>query len=179
MFNPSDSSWDEKLKPKGVPDGEYVVFIADAWPDNAASGTPFVEFEFVIHDPRSTHKGRTIRYQRIYTSEKSLPRFVRLCRAAGVAKAFDLADQASVRAVLVDRVLRIALKSKESTYKGKTELRQELDNFRPLTAEDAEALREAYDGDLVPPLAEGADDPLALGGEGAAPSLDDDDGIPF
>ncbi len=97
-INAGDKSWDEKIKPSSVPipDGEYTCFVLDAFPDVTKTGTQFVELAFQIHDPNSAQKGRILKYQRFWLSDKALPRFIRFLRVVGYLIPFDATDPKEV-----------------------------------------------------------------------------------
>ena len=176
MFNPNDAAWDSKLDTfaPGLPDGEHVVFIADASTGYSKSGTPFIELEFACHDPASPSRGKSLRFQKFWTSDAALPRLVRLCRAAGVTKTFDVSTDASVQDALLDRMLRIKVTTKVEQYKGQSQSKTEAGFFDPLRPADRQRLVAQYGETMLPPL----DDPGAPPAEEQADSFSDDD-IPF
>jgi len=175
MFNPNDAAWDAKLDTfaPGLPDGEHVVFIADASTGHSKGGTPYVELEFACHDPASPSRGKSLRFQKFWTTDKALARLVRLCRAAGVAKAFDVEDEAMVQDALLDRMLRIKVTTKVEEYKGQSQSKTEAGFFDPLRSTDRQRLVAEYGETMLPPL----DEPGAPPAEQADPFSDDE--IPF
>jgi hypothetical protein len=173
IFDPSQFKPDN-LTLENFPLGRHVVFISDAKPHTSKSGTQAIEIDFYIHDPASPHKGRSLRFQKFWTSEKALPRLASLCRACAtpVAK-FDLSDPAAIEGALIDQILSIEAKAKTETYQGETRTRIEADRFQRISAEEARRLREEYGPTMLPPIT-GDESPSKPKGEGFG-----DDDIPF
>ncbi len=156
MFNPSDPTWDDQLGfSAGLPDGEHVVFISDAKAETSNSGTPCVVLEFYCHDPASKSFQKSLKHQRYWTTDKALPRFVQLCRVAGVTKAFNLQDSASVADAMLDRLLRVTVKTKTDTYNGETRQKSEVRFVKPLNTADRERLIGQYGETMLPAYADG------------------------
>lgn len=155
-INAGDKSWDDKVKPAGtpLPDGDYTCFVLDAFPDVTKSGTQFVEIAFQIHDPESPHKGRILKFQRFWLSDKALPRFIRFLRAAGYLIPFDATDPKEVEKALLDRIVKMTVKTSPNEYNGKTTMQTQAVGFRPLSAVEKGVLVEAYGETMLPPLAE-------------------------
>lgn len=158
-INAGDKSWDEKIKPSSVPipDGEYTCFVLDAFPDVTKTGTQFVELAFQIHDPNSAQKGRILKYQRFWLSDKALPRFIRFLRVVGYLIPFDATDPKEVEKALLDRICKMTVKTSPNEYNGKTTMQTQAVNFRPLTAIEKAVLVDAYGETMLPPLAEEAE----------------------
>lgn len=169
LINAADHKWDAKLAPKSLPDGEYLVFVAEAFPDHSKSGTPFVEVTFTVHDPASPAKGRSLRFNRFWLSEKAIPRFVRFLRACGSTAVFDAQDRKAVEEALLDRIVRITVKTTSDEYKGERRDKTEAAFFAPPTKSDVARLREEYGETMLPPL----------DGEESGSGFDDDDVTPF
>lgn len=180
-INAGDKAWDDKVTPKSLPDGEHVVFVAEAFPDvSKGQGTPFVEVTFQVHDPASKFKGKTLKFQRFWTSEKAMPRFIRFLRACGATKPFDAENQKAVEEALLDRMLRITVKTSVEEYKGEKRNKSEAAFFAPLTPADKARLVEEYGETMLPPLDDGAADKGGnYDGQAAASGEYADDDIPF
>lgn len=152
LINAADHKWDAKLAPKSLPDGEYLAFISDAFPDHSKSGTAFVEVTFTVHDPASPAKGRSLRFNRFWLSEKALPRFVRFLRACGSTAVFDAGEKKAVEEALLDRIVRITVKTTSEEYKGEKRDKTEAAFFAPPTKSDVARLRDEYGETMLPPL---------------------------
>ena len=156
MFNPNDTQWDDKVSDSyGFPDGEHVTFISDVGVGFSNSGTPYVELEFTCHDPASKSRNKSQRFEKFWTSEKALPRLVRLCRAAGVVKSFDLGDESSVQDALLDRLVRVEVKTKPDTYQGVTRMRSEVSKASRLKDSEKARLIAEYGETMLPALKDG------------------------
>ena len=155
-INAGDKIWDDKLKSGSapIPDGEYSCFVLDAFPDTTKTGTPFVEMAFQIHEPNSPQKGRILRFQRFWLSDKAMPRFIRFLRAAGYLIPFDATDPKEVEKALLDRIVRVTIKTTPNEYNGKTTMQTQAANFRPLNAIEKAVLIDAYGETMLPPLAD-------------------------
>lgn len=160
-INAGDKSWDDKIKSNGapLPDGDYTCFVLDAFPDTTKSGTQYVELAFQIHDPNSPQKGRILKFQRFFLSDKALPRFIRFLRVIGYLIPFDATDLKEVEAALLDRICKMTVKTSANEYNGKTTMQTQAVNFRPLTIMEKAVLIDAYGETMLPPLAEGSDSP--------------------
>lgn len=152
LINAADHKWDAKLAPKSLPDGEYLAFISDAFPEHSKSGTPFVEVTFTVHDPASPAKGRSLRFNRFWLSEKALPRFVRFLRACGSTAVFDAGERKAVEEALLDRIVRITVKTTSEEYKGEKRDKTEAAFFAAPTKSDVARLRDEYGETMLPPL---------------------------
>jgi len=160
-INAGDKSWDDKIKVTSgntIPDGEYTVFVLDAFPDlSKVAGTPFIEVSFQIHEPNSPQKGKILKYQRFWLSDKAMPRFIRFLRAVGYLFPFDATDPKEVEKALLDRIVRMTVKTSSEEYQGKTTQKTQATNFRPLTAAEKAILVDAYGETMLPPLADETD----------------------
>lgn len=173
IFDPSQFKPDN-LSLESFPLGRHVAFICDAKPYTSKSGSSAIEIDFYIHDPASPHKGRILRFQKFWTSEKALPRLASLCRACATpVAAFDLTDPKAIEGALLDQILSFEAKAKADTYQGETRTKIEADRFNRITAEEARRLREEYGPTMLPPI-QSDENPAAPKGEGFG-----DDDIPF
>jgi hypothetical protein len=163
LINAADNKWDARLAPKSLPDGEYLVFVSEAFPDHSKSGTAFVEVTFTVHDPANPAKGRSLKFNRFWLSEKALPRFVRFLRACGSVKPFDAQNKTAVEEALLDRIVRITVKTTSEEYKGERRDKTEAAFFAPPNKADLQRLREEYGETMLPPL----------DGDGHSDELDD------
>ena len=196
MFNPNDNKFDKLDKVfEPFPAGRHLVFISDAKPHAAKSGSEAVEFEFTIHDPASKSRGESLRFSRFWTGEKSLWRLARLCRSCSTpVSAFDPRDARSVEDALLDRILVIEVEHKSEVYEGKQRLKVEVSNTTQPSKDDLIRLREEYGDSMLPPVADSDgfedDGPLdpprnpSAGYGGAGPTIapqpgNDDTDIPF
>lgn len=82
--------------------------------------------------------------------------------------AFDPRDSKALDDALLDQILVISVKHTSDTYQGKARLREDIDTTERPSADDLEALREAYGSTMLPPADEPADEPA-----------DNHDEIPF
>jgi hypothetical protein len=169
MFDPSDKAFDIQRSLEPFPQGRHLVFVSDVKPFVSQKGSEAVEFEFTCHDPRSKARGRRLKWQRFWLSEKSLWRLARLCRSCvTMPAAFDPRDSKALDDALLDQILVISVKHQSETYQGKARLREDIDTTERPSADDLEALREAYGSTMLPPADEPADEPA-----------DNHDEIPF
>lgn len=174
QINPNDKVWDDKIvQSVALPDGEYVVFISDAKVDVSKGGTKNIEIEFTVHDPASKFRGKSLRFQRFWLTEKALPRLVSLLRAAGVNHAFNAESEKEVEGALLDKILRIKVSTKNEEYNGEKRQKTEAGFFAKITAADRSRLVEEYGPEMLPPVDGSAP------GEPAAPGGFNDDDIPF
>ena len=193
MFNPNDNKFDKLDKVfEPFPAGRHLVFISDAKPHAAKSGSEAVEFEFTIHDPGSASRGESLRFARFWTGDKSLWRLARLCRSCSTpVSAFDPRDARSVEDALLDRILVIEVEHKTEVYEGKQRQKVEVSNTYTPSQSELTRLREEYGDSMLPPVADddgfSDDGPInppspGYGGVTAAdapqPPVDDTD-IPF
>lgn len=179
MFNPFDNKFDKLDKVfEPFPAGRHLVFVSDAKPFVAKSGSAAVEFEFTIHDPASAYRGKVLRFARFWTGEKSLWRLARLCRSCSTpVSAFDLADSRSVEDALLDRILVIEVEHKVETYEGKQRNREEVKSTEQPTKQDLARLAEEFGASMLPPVAD--EDGFEDGPIDAPKSGGDDSDIPF
>lgn len=174
QINPNDKAWDDKIvQSAALPDGEYVVFISDARVDVSKGGTKNIEIEFTVHDPASKFRGKSLRFQRFWLTEKALPRLVSLLRAAGVNHAFNAESEKEVEGALLDKILRIKVSTKNEEYNGEKRQKTEAGFFAKITAADRARLVEEYGPEMLPPV-----DGSAPGGHDEPGGFNDDD-IPF
>lgn len=175
MFDPSQFKPDN-LSLESFPLGRHVVFISDAKPHTSKSGSQAIEIDFYVHDPASPHKGKALRFQKFWTSEKALPRLASLCRACATpVAAFDLSDPKAIEGALIDQILSFEAKAKTEVYQGESRTRIEADRFNRITAEEARRLREEYGPSMLPPIqSDESPSPSKPKGEGFG-----DDDIPF
>lgn len=175
IFDPSQFKPDN-LNLESFPLGRHVGFISDAKPYVSKSGSQAIEIDFYIHDPASPHKGRSLRFQKFWTSEKALPRLASLCRACATPVApFDLTDPKAIEGALIDQILSFEAKAKTETYQGETRTRIEAERFNRISAEEARRLREEYGPSMLPPI---QSDESLNPSKGKAEGFGDDD-IPF
>jgi hypothetical protein len=167
-FNPNDSSFDKlSLSYSPFPEGTHLVFISDATAYTSNGGSKAVEVEFTVHDPASKARGRVLRFQRYWTSDKAISRLVKLCRAcARKVEAFDLHNEDEIRDALLDQIMVIQVRHKQETYNGKDQTKVEADNVRQATPVELARLREEYGETMLPPIE----------GE-AAPNTNDEDDV--
>lgn len=154
MFNPNDKQFDNLDRVfQPFPPGRHVVFISNAAPCTSKAGTTGVELEFTVHDPASPARNRTLRFQRLWTSEKAIHRLVKLCRSCTPKVGpFDTKDATSVQEQLLDRVLAMDVVHTQDTYNGQQRTREEAKDFYTLTAAEAARLVEEYGASMLPPL---------------------------
>lgn len=152
-FDPTDTQWDLQVQTsQSLPDGEHVVFVSDVRCGTANSGTKFIELEFCCHDPESKYTGKRLGRQSFWLSEKAMPRLVKFCRAAGVPRAFNPTDEVDAADALIDRILRVVVKTKSETYKGETRTKTEAAFFSKLKPTDVARLQAHYGDTMLPPL---------------------------
>jgi hypothetical protein len=195
MFNPNDNKFDKLDKVfEPFPAGRHLVFVSDAKPFVAKSGSTAVEFEFTIHDPASAYRGKTLRFARFWLGEKSLWRLARLCRScSNPVGPFDPNDARSVEDALLDRILVIEVEHKQEVYEGKQRTREEVKSTEQPTKQDLARLLEEFGESLLPPVSDEdgfEDGPIdsptsrSAGYGGAGPTIapqpgNDDTDIPF
>lgn len=173
IFDPSQFKPDN-LSLENFPLGRHVGFISDAKPYTSKSGSQAIEIDFYVHDPASPHKGRSLRFQKFWTSEKALPRLASLCRACATpVAAFDLSDPKAIEGALIDQIVVFEAKAKTDNYQGETRTKIEADRFQRISGEEARRLREEYGPTMLPPIT-GDEAPSKPKGEGFG-----DDDIPF
>lgn len=153
VFDPSDKIFDAiERKYTPFPAGQHLVFISDVKPFVSEKGSEAIEVSFTIHDPASKFRGRTLRFQRFWLSEKSLWRLARLCRNVhGKISAFDPRDASSIDEALLDRIVVITVETKVETYKGKEITREEAKDFSTPSVAELSRLREEYGASMLPP----------------------------
>jgi len=155
FINAGDNSWDNKIKSDySIPDGKYIVFISEAFPDKSkVQGTPFIEISFQIHEPNSKYNGRVIRYQRFYLSEKALPRFIKILRTIGSTDPFNATDSVQVADALLDRICKVTVKNTVEDYGGEKKQKTQISAVEQLTNAERQMLIDEYGDTMLPPLA--------------------------
>lgn len=175
IIDPTDSKYDAPSA--GLPAGQHLVFVSDIFAGQSkAKGTPFVECVFECHDPASPYNGTSLRFQRFFITANATWRFVNLIKAARPegCQPVDTEKDEALADALLDRALNIEVVVNKEVYEGVERTKAEVARFAPVTAAQASKLREAYNGELVPPMEGGT-----LGSSSADADSFTDDEIPF
>jgi hypothetical protein len=154
MFDPNDKSFDSlSLTFEPFPDGRHLCFVSEAKSSTSKSGKVAIEFAFTVHDPASKFRGKTLRFQRYWTSEKALPRLVQLCRSCvRQVPAFKFTDDASIADALLDQIIVLEVASRKEVYEGKEVIRTEAKTHIKPSAADLARLVEEYGSSMLPPI---------------------------
>jgi hypothetical protein len=173
MFNPFDNSYDKlNLEYTPFPAGRHVTFISEAILHESKTGKKAVEVTFTVHDPASPNKGKTLKFQRYWTSPNAIWRLANLCRCCHQkVEPFDISDENKVQSALLDQIVVIDVKHSKEVYNGKERTNVDVDRHFVLTSEETSRLREEYGDSMLPPLDGEESTP---GGTGFG-----DDDIPF
>lgn len=154
MFDPNDKSFDSlSLSYEPFPDGRHLVFVSEVKSFTSKGGKGAIEFAFTVHDPASKARGKTLRFQRYWTSDKALPRLVQLCRSCHKqVPPFKFNDDTSIADALLDQIVVLEVTSRKEVYEGKEQIRTEAKTHIKPTAADLARLVEEYGESMLPPI---------------------------
>jgi len=150
MFDPNDPK-NQKDNFAEVPAGDYLAYVKKIEAKTSkSSGKPMVSVTLEIHEPGSEQLGRKLFEHFVYESNGAP--YTRFCLAAlPTCEAHDPTDQATLDDLFGFAPLHIkVVQKKEKSQSGVWENRARIAEFRALTQEEDDVLRQEYGDILVP-----------------------------